>query len=63
MLCRVEVLKGESKRVIHMRYEFGREQAAIELEAERHQLTHLGDGFRIRDLHTNQVTERFNLGG
>ncbi len=62
MFCRIEVLKGEAKRVIHTRYESADEFADIELVAERHRRTHHGDGFRVHDLHTDQVTERLNLG-
>jgi hypothetical protein len=56
------VLKGKAKRVIHTRYESADEFAAIELIAERHRRTHQGDGFRVHDMHTDQLTERLNLG-
>lgn len=57
MFCRVEILKGEDKRVICAHYKTGASLVEIEVFAEGERRRHTGDGFRIRDLHTDKATE------
>jgi hypothetical protein len=57
MFCRIEILKGETKRVIRTHYRTGASLEDIEEYAERERRLHGGDGFRIRDMHTDQVKE------
>ena len=55
MFCRIEVLKA--KRTILTRYWTGASQTEIEELAERERRRLGGDGFRLRDLHTDEVKE------
>lgn len=57
MLCRVEILRGPAKRVIFARYYAGRTLTEIEEIAESERRAHSGNGFRIRNLHTEQIRE------
>jgi hypothetical protein len=57
MLFRVEILKGQTKRVICTHHWTGRDLLEIEEQAERERRLHQGDGFRLRNLHTNEVKE------
>ena len=57
MFCRIEVLKGETKRVSSTRYQTGRDLVEIEEIAERERRLHGGDGFRLRDMRTDQLKE------
>ncbi len=55
MFCRVEILKA--KRVLCLHHKIGACLTEIEEYAESERRLHRGDGFRLRDLHTDQVWE------
>ena len=57
MFCRIEILVGDSKRVVCTQYRAGKDWAEIELCAERTRRERGGNGFRLFDLHTGQTTE------
>ncbi len=57
MLYRIEILKGQVRRIVRTHHRTGVDLAEIGVFAEGERKLHGGDGFRLRDLHTGQVTE------
>jgi hypothetical protein len=56
MLCRVEILK-RPRTLICAHYKIADTPLAIAQFADQECKTHDGDGYRIRDLHTDEVRE------
>jgi hypothetical protein len=57
MFCRVEILAGETKRLVCTQYRTGKDRVEMELFAERTRLERGGDRFRLFNLHTGESTE------
>ena len=57
MFCRVEILAGDTKRVVCTQYRTGEDLVEIEQFAERLRIERAADGFRLFNLHTGESTE------
>jgi hypothetical protein len=57
MFCRVEILKRPRDQVICEHCMTGTIASAIDEAAERERRLHRGDGYRIRNMHTDEVRE------
>ena len=55
MFCRIEILKRDSKKTVCTSYKFGETLMEIEVFAGQERKTRHADGFRVRDLHTDEV--------
>lgn len=62
MFCRVEILKRPRDQVICAHYMTGNVASAFDEYAERERRLHGGDGYRIHNMHTDEVREAWERG-
>ena len=62
MLYRVDILKGQTRRVICTHYWTAARLTEIEEKAEHERRFHAGDRFRLHDLHTGRIKEGPDIG-